>query len=128
MPAARATKPNPKDLTGTRKRVLMDQHQKEIEEAQQRLSMNAAQRKADLETPITLGPDGREVREVEVVDPSVPVNIEPEWVRIRVSDTLEHVTIGQGTDYSFEEGQVYEVPMHVARHLDRIGYVWQWLQ
>jgi hypothetical protein len=127
MPAARATKPNPRDLTGTRKAALAAAHQKEIEEAQVRLSMNAQQRKADLEQPIALGPDGREVREVEMVDPEVPVNIEPETVRIRVSDKLENVTIGQGTSFNFEEGQVYEVPLHVARHLDRIGYVWQWL-
>lgn len=127
MPAARATKPNPKDLTGTRKAALASAHQKEIEEAQQRLSMNAAQRRADLEQPIALGADGREVHGVEMVDPEVPVNIEPETARIRISDKLENVTIGQGTNFSFEEGQVYEVPMHVAKHLDRIGYVWQWI-
>lgn len=129
MPSPRTTKPNPRDLTGTRKQQLLVERAKEVEEAQQRLSMQSVQRKRDLDTPVTLGADGRALHEVEIVDPSEagPVEIEPDWATIRVTDTLEHVTVGQGTDFSFEEGQVYKVPMYVAKHLDRLGYVWQWL-
>ncbi|MFE6745959.1 hypothetical protein ACFVGM_08920 [Kitasatospora purpeofusca] len=132
MPSPRTAKPNPRDLTGTRKAALVKERAQEIAEAQQRLSMQSAQRRADLETPVVLGPDGRQVQDIQVVpaDDAVeapPVEIRPEWATIRVTDTLEHVTIGQGTAFSFEEGQVYRVPRHVAEHLDRLGYVWQWL-
>lgn len=43
---------------------------------------------------------------------------------IRVNTTLENVTIGAGTDYSFVEGQQYRVPTHVADYLEELGYVW----
>lgn len=43
---------------------------------------------------------------------------------IRLNTTLENVTIGVGTDYSFVEGQQYRVPAHVADYLEELGYVW----
>lgn len=43
---------------------------------------------------------------------------------IRTNTTLEDVTIGVGTNYTFIEGQQYRVPQHVADHLEELGYIW----
>lgn len=59
-----------------------------------------------------------------VVPQDVGVQIADTSVEIRVNSTLENVTIGQGTDYTFEEGRRYKVPQHVADHLEERGLVW----
>lgn len=128
MPANSRTKPNPKDHTGNKKRLLSEQHSEELSRRKGELAMHHAEQAANLDKPISLDDKGRTVEAVsEETAPEGPVQLPPENVTIRIACDLEHVTIGQGTDFDFKEGQVYEVPLNVALHLDRLGYVWQWL-
>lgn len=128
MPANPRTKPNPKDHTGNKKRVLSEQHAEELSRRKGELAMHHAEQAANLDVPISLDDRGRTVTAVSEEEQSDgPVQLPPEKVHIRIACDLEKVTIGQGTEFDFKEGQVYEVPLNVALHLDRLGYVWQWL-
>ncbi|AZM47817.1 hypothetical protein DMB38_20295 [Streptomyces sp. WAC 06738] len=128
MPANPRTRPNPKDHTGNKKRILAEQHAEELAQRKGELAMQHAEAAANLDQPISLDEKGRTLQAVpEEEKTEGPVELPPEKVRIRIACDLEKVTIGQGTDFDFKEGQVYELPLHVALHLDRLGYVWQWL-
>ncbi|WP_328749316.1 MULTISPECIES: hypothetical protein [unclassified Streptomyces] len=128
MPANPRTKRNPKDHTGNQKAILAEQHAEELAKRKDEIAMHQAQQKAGLDDPIALDDKGRTIQNVsEEVAVEGPVDIPPENVNIRIACDLEKVTIGQGTEFDFKEGQVYTVPLHVAQHLDRLGYVWQWL-
>ncbi|MEV5264816.1 hypothetical protein [Streptomyces werraensis] len=128
MPANPRTKPNPKDHTGRKKQILAEQHAEDLARRKGEIAMQHAERAANLDQPISLDEKGRTVAAVsDEAPPEGPVELPPEKVRIRIACDLEKVTIGQGTDFTFAEGQVYEVPLNVALHLDRLGYVWQWL-
>lgn len=130
MPANPRTKPNPKDHTGNKKRVLSEQHAEEVARRKGELSMRHAEQAANLDQPIALDDKGRTLQAVTEEgkgDEEGPVQLPPEKVTIRIACDLEKVTIGQGTAFDFKEGQVYTVPLNVALHLDRLGYVWQWL-
>lgn len=128
MPANPRTRPNPKDHTGNKKRILAEQHAEELSKRKGEIAMQHAEQAAGLDQPISLDDKGRTLQSVpEEETPEGPVELPPEKVHIRIGCDLEKVTIGQGTDFDFKEGQVYEVPLHVALHLDRLGYVWQWL-
>lgn len=45
-------------------------------------------------------------------------------VEFRVNETLEDVTIGVGTNFSFEEGRRYRAPRYVRDHLEEKGYIY----
>lgn len=128
MPANPRTKPNPKDHTGNKKRILAEEHAEELARRKGELAMQHAEKAANLDQPISLDEKGRTLQAVPEEEKSEgPVELPPERVSIRIACDLEKVTVGQGTAFEFKEGQVYEVPLHVALHLDRLGYVWQWL-
>lgn len=128
MPANPRTKPNPRDHTGNQKRILAEQHAEELAKRQGELAMHHAEAAAGLDEPVALDERGRSIQSVpEEAADTGPVNIAPERVRVRIACDLEKVTIGQGTSFDFKEGQMYDLPLHVAQHLDRLGYVWQWL-
>lgn len=129
MVAQPRTKPNPKDMTGNRKRVLMEQHKEELIARQEEVSLRNAMSTASLDVPVDLtSAEAVSVAPAEGDDDvAAPVQIAPDFATIRVACDLEHVTIGQGNVYEFREGQVYKVPMNVALHLHNLGYVWQWL-
>lgn len=126
MPAARASKPNPKDFTGNQKRILAEQHREEQAARQGSIAMRAQQAAENLDVPVDLT-GGSVTVPVSDDDVDAPVQIEPEFATIRIACDLEKVTVGQGNIFEFAEGQVYRVPMNVARHLNNLGYVWQWL-
>jgi hypothetical protein len=128
MPAPR-TKTNPRDFTGRQKQVLAEQAAEQRAKRADEISMIDAQARVAKEQPIQLDSTGREVpREADVSDQNpAPVQVAPEFATIRVNCDLEKVTIGQGNNFDFAEGQVYRVPYHVALHLDALGYIWQWL-
>jgi hypothetical protein len=122
------TKPNPKDHTGNQKRILSEKHAEDLARRKSEIAMQHAEAAANLDQPISLDDKGRTLQAVSAEEqPEGPVELPPEKVRIRIACDLEKVTIGQGTEFEFKEGQVYEVPLNVALHLDRLGYVWQWL-
>jgi hypothetical protein len=127
MPAARATKPNPKDYTGNQKRILAEQHREEVAARQGSIAMRAQEAAENLDNPIDLTGAAIFVPESDDDVSDAPVQIEPDFATIRIACDLEKVTIGQGNVFEFQEGQVYRVPMNVARHLHQLGYVWQWL-
>lgn len=128
MPANPRTKPNPRDHTGNKKRILAEQHADELAKRKDEISMQHAEAAANLDQPISLDEKGRTLQAVsEEAVQEGPVELPPEKVSIRIACDLEKVTVGQGTEFNFREGQVYEVPLNVALHLDRLGYVWQWL-
>ncbi|MGW3153724.1 hypothetical protein [Streptomyces sp. NPDC001089] len=128
MPANPRTKPNPKDYTGNRKRILAEEHADDLAKRKGEIAMQHAEAAANLDQPVSLDERGRTLQAVsEENQAEGPVELPPEKVRIRIACDLEKVTIGQGTAFEFKEGQVYEVPLNVALHLDRLGYVWQWL-
>ena len=128
MPANPRTRPNPKDHTGNKKRILAEQHAEDLAKRKGEIAMQHAEAAANLDQPISLDEKGRTLQAVSEEEMQEgPVELPPEKVSIRIACDLEKVTIGQGTNFDFREGQVYEVPLHVALHLDRLGYVWQWL-
>jgi hypothetical protein len=132
MVASPRSKPNPKDFTGNRKRILAEQHREELLEKQAQLSMRTQVMQENLDTPIDvltgLPVEGAASAPVDGDDDvATPVYVAPEFATIRVACDLEKVTIGQGKVYEFREGQVYRVPYNVAVHLWNLGYVWQWL-
>lgn len=126
MPAAR-TKPNPKDFTGNQKRILAEQHREAQAARENEISMRHQESAENLDIPIDLSGEFPQAVAVADDDLEAPVQIEPEFANIRIACDLEKVTIGQGNVYEFKEGQVYRVPLNVARHLHQLGYVWQWL-
>lgn len=128
MPAPR-TKANPRDFTGRQKQVLAEQHAEELSKRSEEISMITAQAAQAKNEPIELNSQGQEVSSATVIteqDPA-PVQVQSEFATIRVNCDLEKVTIGQGNEFDFKEGQVYRVPRFVADHLEYLGYVWQWL-
>lgn len=128
MPANPRTKPNPKDHTGNQKRILAEQHAEDVAKRRGEISMQHAEAAASLDQPVSLDEKGRTLQSIpEEIPQDGPIELPPEKVRIRIACDLEKVTIGQGTAFEFKEGQVYELPLNVALHLDRLGYVWQWL-
>jgi len=128
VPANPRTRPNPKDHTGNKKRILAEQHAEDLAKRKGEIAMQHAEAAANLDQPISLDEKGRTLQAVSEEEMQEgPVELPPEKVSIRIACDLEKVTIGQGTNFDFREGQVYEVPLHVALHLDRLGYVWQWL-
>lgn len=126
MPANPRTKPNPKDHTGNLKRILSEQNAEELARRKEELAMHHQESRLNLDVPIPLDSQGRPIQSAPP-EPEGPMEIEPERVNIRIACDLEKVTIGQGNHFEFKEGQTYNVPLNVALHLDRLGYVWQWL-
>lgn len=66
-------------------------------------------------------------REIEV-DPVQPLNLKGNKnskVTIRMNTTLDDFTYGDpNTHYKLEAGKRYSMPIHIAKYLDGLGYVW----
>lgn len=111
---------NPQDLTGAQKARLEAEAAAQKQEAAKRMSMvteaasNVSDKVINLATGSveTVGEDGK------------PVTVKVPKKKMRVNTSLENVTIGHGTDYTFVPGQMYEVDEDVYRYLDEKGFVW----
>lgn len=142
----------PGDFTGQAKAKLAKEHAEAVKEREGELSMMAEQEARDAENRVTdytkgasnpvvkTDPDvvaeaERALREsqdddVETLDEVHVLDDEAGALRdrpartIRINSTLESVTIGAGNHYTFNEGEKYTVPAHVADHLEEKGYVW----
>lgn len=137
----------PGDFTGQAKAKLAREHADEVKARDQELGMmEAAEAEAaqNRVTDYTQGPapvvlDDPDVvaqaeellrRDPELLDEVHVLGDEPGQLReqpfrtIRINSTLESVTIGAGNHYTFNEGEKYRVPAHVADHLEEKGYVW----
>lgn len=140
----------PGDFTGQAKAKLAKEHAEAVAQREGELSMMAeaeAQAAENRVTDYTNGPNnpvviddpdvvaeaertlrdsaGPEILdEVTVIDdPAGELRARPART-IRINSTLESVTIGAGNHYTFNEGEKYTVPAHVADHLEEKGYVW----
>lgn len=123
-------RPKPGDATGRKKAELESQQAEEIAERQQQMAMATQVVETEMTNavfdPRTGDKKADSVKEAGVQDFGVEIaeQEKPQEVVIRVNDTLTNVTIGAGTNYNFEEGKQYTVPIHVAQHLEEKGYVW----
>lgn len=61
-----------------------------------------------------------------VVDEVVEVGVEMsnDSVVVRVSETIENMTVGHGNTYHFKAGGKYLVPKAVADRLEHLGLLW----
>lgn len=122
----RAPRPSPKDYTGRQRAALAAEHAEEMQKRSGELSMFTAAEAAARNVPVVLDDRGNEVSVVaDGVKDDGPLNVLPETMRVRMACDLPHVTIGQGTNFDFDENQLYELPRHVGEHLNALGYVAQ---
>ena len=139
---------NPRDLTGTRKQQLEAQvaQERALREAEMAAAVQeAAQEREDVVIDYSQGgtsspgvqPGGEVAPAVEEV-----VEVEAPVVAIRVNAPIEDMVFGRKIEhpgdaeagiapvvgplqfYNFEEGRTYHVPAPLARHLERIGYLY----
>lgn len=128
----------PGDFTGQAKAKLAKEHAEEVAKREGELAMmEAAEQEAaqnrvtdytagNLSEPVILD----SVEDVAAAEQEIQMDSEGVTVReaptrtIRVNSDLESVTIGAGNHYSFNEGEKYKVPAHVAEHLEEKGYIW----
>jgi bisphosphoglycerate-dependent phosphoglycerate mutase len=108
---------NPQDLTGKRKAELAAKFAEEQKEAAKRSSMITAQASEVSDEVVDLSGDDS-VLSPEDVEVRVPKK------ELRVNTLLENVTIGWGTNYTFEPNQKYKVTKDVYDYLDEKGFVW----
>jgi hypothetical protein len=113
---------NPKDFTGQQKARLQEEHAKELADKREHLAMVQQAEIEGLDIPIAQDGSGFEKRLTE--EEIQAVDVDPQWVEIRVNCDIENATIGYDNTYNFREGQKYKVPAYVARWLDYLGYVW----
>lgn len=61
-----------------------------------------------------------------VIDEVVEVGVEManDTVIVRVSETIENMTVGYGNTYHFKAGGKYQVPKDVADRLEELGLLW----
>lgn len=106
---------NPQNLTGRRKAELEAERAEEQRAAAKRMSLITAQAEERKDEVVDLTKGDTVVDGVKVAERTK---------KMRVNTTLEHVTIGHGTEYNFEVGQTYKVPESVYTYLDKKGFVW----
>lgn len=141
----------PGDFTGQAKAKLAKEHAEEVAKREGEISMMAeaeakaaenrvtdytkgAQNPVILDDPDVVAEAEKALRDsrddVETLDEVHVLDDEAGALRdrpartIRINSTLESVTIGAGNHYTFNEGEKYTVPAHVADHLEEKGYVW----
>lgn len=147
---ASKTRANPRDLTGKRKQELEAQaaQERERREAEMVEAATVAQysRQNDVvdyseggSTSPSVPPAGMTPRVEEEPD---EIEVENSIVEIRVNSPIEDMVFGRrGASpgdpekgilptpgnlqfYNFQEGVRYRVPLALAKHLDRLGYVY----
>lgn len=103
------------DATGLKAEELQKVHAEELAEKSRQLTMLQAANDAEKLQPVDLsGPasavlDGVEVRRAKR--------------RVKALATFD-ATVGAGNHFSLEEGRTYDLPAHVADHLEEKGLVW----
>jgi len=113
------------DVTGRQREEQLKAHAEELAQRANEMSMATATAAARLETEVvdvSKNPDTPTV--IDEIE-SVGVSMADDTQIVRLSEDLEHVTIGVGKHYSFKAGQKYKVPKHVAQHLQEKGYLYE---
>ena len=143
--AQRGNQPRPGDFTGQQKAKLAKEHAEEVAKREGELSMMAEREAIEAQNRVTDYTQGTQPTilddpesvaraeaelqrgglgdDVQVLDGDVETRERPDRVII-VNTDLEQITIGAGNHYSFNEGEKYRVPAHVADHLEEKGLIW----
>lgn len=143
--AQRGNQPRHGDFTGQQKAKLAKEHAEEVAKREGELSMMAEREAIEAQNRVTDYTQGTQPTilddpesvaraeaelqrgglgdDVQVLDGDVETRERPDRVII-VNTDLEQITIGAGNHYSFNEGEKYRVPAHVADHLEEKGLVW----
>lgn len=143
MAAPTRSRRSPADATGAKRDQLAKEHAEEVARRAGELTMNqqavamseevedatTAFGESDPGAVLTMSEDfadDEQPQEWKTIGdaPVVDQADGQQAVVIRVNTTLEDVTIGAGTNFTFNEGQRYRVPIHVANHLEEKGYVY----
>lgn len=113
------------DLTGNKKAELAAQAEQDQKAKAKSMSMATAAVEAEKsDEVIDLAPIP--VQEIQT-DGDVQVLSVDESEKVKefkVNATLEHVTIGYGNTYNFEQGQKYKAPQSVYDYLEEKGLIW----
>lgn len=112
------------DLTGIEAERLQKENAAELKERAKEISMMAEIQAEEDSKPVDYsnGPITSFIKEVEDRE---EVELETPTRTIIPNTTLESVTFGAGTNYSFEEGRKYIVPADLAKHLASKGLLWE---
>ena len=143
--AQRGNQPRHGDFTGQQKAKLAKEHAEEVAKREGELSMMAEREAIEAQNRVTDYTQGTQPTilddpesvaraeaelqrgglgdDVQVLDGDVETRERPDRVII-VNTDLEQITIGAGNHYSFNEGEKYRVPAHVADHLEEKGLIW----
>lgn len=110
------------DLTGLETERLQKEHQAELKQRAQEISMMAEVEAEQNDIPIDYshGPLTHNP-ELDVED---EVELKPANQVIIPNTNLESVTFGAGQHFSFEEGRKYTVSRELAEHLRSKGLLW----
>ena len=142
-PASQRKRPG--DLTGVQGQKLAEERDKAQEAATaEAVAAKAAERAERVSTVVDYTQGGIRTDAVEVVD--TPDEPHPQTMRIRVNYPIEKMTFGREVvspgvygehgeviraavlggmlTYDFEEGQQYDVPWELGRHLQALGYTY----
>lgn len=102
--------------------------------AQKRVSPQNEARNEEIEGGVTTiadlsGGNPAPIQEVEVdaIEETVAQPVGTPTVVIRVNETIEdmsYVAEGKVERYTFETGNRYRVPLHIARELEAMGKIW----
>jgi hypothetical protein len=118
-----ATQKKASDFTGRQRDALAQKAQEEQQNAANNMAMATMEANVKAETE-TIDATVPSRPTTVVVDDIKTVGAEAN-VTIRVSETVESMTLGAGNLYNFEAGKKYVVTKDVADHLDAKGYLAQ---
>jgi len=115
-------KARPSDYTGRQRQKLADEYAEVVRAREDSIAMAQASRTMEEENVVHDTVGDRQLQQIN--EQGEVVYVEPPAKTIRVNTSIEDMTFGAGNNYTFEEGQQYRVPAHVADHLEELGYVW----
>lgn len=143
MAAPNQRRRSPTDVTGAKRDQLQKEHAEELARRQAELTMEQTVAAQSTDVEDATGAFGEsDPAAVLTMNVDEGADDEPqEWTTvgaapvqdmsdggattvIRTNMTLEDVTIGAGTNFTFIEMQRYRVPVHVANHLEEKGYIY----
>jgi hypothetical protein len=114
---------SPQDTTGRAAEQARKAQQKQLDARREEISVAAADERESLARDVfdPKTPDAPLVLdEIETVG----VQVKQTDVIIRTITDIEDMTFGVGNNYSFKAGVKYKVPVELAAHLERLGYIW----
>jgi hypothetical protein len=117
------TPTNPQDATGRAAEQARKAQAKELEARREEISLAAAEEAESLKNDVF---DAKKPDAPLVLDEIEELGVEVKQtdVVIRTIADIEEMTFGVGNNYTFKAGVKYKVPVELAAHLERLGYIW----